>query len=78
MRVGFYAILSIIAAASARALWSFVSDSPSMSGFIALCRRGVVITLDSLELGARNAVAVSMACAVAGIVVGVVGLTGLG
>jgi len=31
-----------------------------------------------MELGARNAVAVSMACAVAGIIVGVVGLTGLG
>ncbi|HSH14353.1 MAG TPA: TRAP transporter large permease subunit, partial [Desulfurivibrionaceae bacterium] len=31
-----------------------------------------------LELGARNAVAVSMACAVAGVIVGVVGLTGLG
>lgn len=30
-----------------------------------------------MELGARNAVAVSIACAVAGIIVGVVGLTGL-
>ncbi len=29
-------------------------------------------------LGARNAVAVSMACAIAGVIVGVVGLTGLG
>ncbi len=36
------------------------------------------LTLDALELGARNAVAVSVACAVAGIIVGVVGLTGLG
>ena len=78
MRVGFYAILSILAAAAARALWTFASDSPSMERFMAMCRRGVVIVLDSLELGARNAVAVSMACAVAGIVVGVVGLTGLG
>ncbi|WP_050526190.1 TRAP transporter permease [Pseudorhodobacter aquimaris] len=78
MRVGFYAILSILAAASARALWTFVSGSPSMAGFIALCQRGLALTLEALELGARNAVAVSMACAVAGIVVGVVGLTGLG
>ena len=78
MRVGFYAILSILAAAAARALWSFASDSPSMDRFVAMCRRGVGVILDSLELGARNAVAVSMACAVAGIVVGVVGLTGLG
>lgn len=45
---------------------------------MALCQRGIALTLQALELGARNAVAVSMACAVAGIIVGVVGLTGLG
>ncbi|MEM8630370.1 MAG: TRAP transporter permease [Pseudomonadota bacterium] len=78
MRVGFYAILSIIAAAAARALWTFAAGGPTLGGFVALCRRGVDLTLQALELGARNAVAVSMACAVAGIIVGVVGLTGLG
>ncbi|WP_377510814.1 TRAP transporter permease [Octadecabacter sp. R77987] len=78
MRVGFYAILSILAAAAARALWSFVAAGPTFAGFIALCQRGFAITLNALELGARNAVAVSVACAVAGIIVGVVGLTGLG
>ncbi len=78
MRVGFYAILSIVAAASARALWTFFASGPSMAGFLTLCRRGLALTLEALELGARNAVAVSMACAVAGIIVGVVGLTGLG
>jgi TRAP transporter 4TM/12TM fusion protein len=78
MRVGFYAIVSIVAAASARALWVFFSDGPTAEKFAALCRRGIELTLQALELGARNAVAVSMACAVAGIIVGVVGLTGLG
>lgn len=78
MRVGFYAILSIMAAAAARALWSFAGDSPDAAGFVSLCRRGIALTLEALELGARNAVSVSMACAVAGIIVGVVGLTGLG
>lgn len=78
MRVGFYAILSILAAASARALWTFAGSGPTMSGFVALCKRGAGLTLEALELGARNAVAVSVACAVAGIIVGVVGLTGLG
>lgn len=78
MRVGFYAILSIMAAAAARALWGFVAKGATLAGFVALCRRGVLLTLAALELGARNAVAVSMACAVAGIIVGVVGLTGLG
>lgn len=78
MRVGFYAIVAIVAAASARALWTFVASGPTASGFVDLCRRGIALTLEALELGARNAVAVSMACAVAGIIVGVVGLTGLG
>jgi TRAP transporter 4TM/12TM fusion protein len=78
MRVGFYAIVSIVAAASARALWVFFANGPTAAGFAALCRRGIELTLQALELGARNAVAVSMACAVAGIIVGVVGLTGLG
>lgn len=34
--------------------------------------------LNALETGARNALPVSIACAVAGVVVGIVGLTGLG
>ncbi|MFD0979404.1 TRAP transporter permease [Tropicimonas aquimaris] len=78
MRVGFYAIVSIIAAAVARALWTFATSGPTLDGFAALCRRGGELLIKALELGARNAVAVSMACAVAGIIVGVVGLTGLG
>jgi TRAP transporter 4TM/12TM fusion protein len=78
MRVGFYAVLSVIAAASARALWRYATDQPTMVGLIALCKRGLSLTAQAMELGARNAVAVSMACAVAGIIVGVVGLTGLG
>ncbi|WP_425101519.1 TRAP transporter permease [Tropicibacter sp. S64] len=78
MRVGFYAILSIIAAASARALWTFVASGPTASGFVDLCKRGIGLTVEALDLGGRNAVAVSVACAVAGIIVGVVGLTGLG
>lgn len=78
MRVGFYAILAVMAAASARALWDVTRAGLTVSSFTALCVRGVVQTLQALELGARNAVAVSVACAVAGIIVGVVGLTGLG
>ncbi|MBY5973744.1 TRAP transporter permease [Ferrimonas balearica] len=78
MRVGFYAILSIIAAASARALWTFLASGPTASGFVAMLKRGIKLTFEALDLGARNAVAVSVACAVAGIIVGVVGLTGLG
>jgi TRAP transporter 4TM/12TM fusion protein len=78
MRVGFYAIVAVLAAAGLRALWAFQRDQPSLGGFATLCRKGGALTLRALELGARNAVAVSLACAVAGIIVGVVGLTGLG
>ena len=78
MRVGFYAIVAVMAAAAARALWTFSRDAPSVEGFFTLCKRGGALTLEALELGARNAVAVSVACAVAGVIVGVVGLTGLG
>ncbi len=78
MRVGFYAILSVMAAAGAKALWDFTRGTSQADGFAALIGRGVRVTLEALELGARNAVAVSIACAVAGIIVGVVGLTGLG
>ncbi len=78
MRVGFYAIVAVMAAAAARALWTFSKDALSVEDFIAMCKRGGALTLEALELGARNAVAVSVACAVAGVIVGVVGLTGLG
>jgi TRAP transporter 4TM/12TM fusion protein len=78
MRVGYYAILAVIAAAVLRGVLNWISEGASMQGLIALAKAGVIKTGEALELGARNAVAVSMACAVAGIVVGVVGLTGLG
>jgi TRAP-type uncharacterized transport system fused permease subunit len=68
----------VVAAASAKALWVFLAQGPTRAGFVALCGRGIGLSLQAMELGARNAVAVSMACAVAGVIVGVVGLTGLG
>jgi TRAP transporter 4TM/12TM fusion protein len=78
MRVGFYAIVSICVVAGTHALWQFYIGNPSLAGLKTLCRQGLQLTVKALELGARNAVAVSLACAVAGIIVGVVGLTGLG
>ncbi|ETW10963.1 hypothetical protein ATO8_19484 [Roseivivax marinus] len=78
MRVGFFAIVAVVASAVLRALMSYLREGPTRSGAVALLRTGVDKTLEALELGARNAVAVSVACALAGIIVGVVGLTGLG
>ena len=84
MRVGFWAIISVLAVAALRyAIWFFYvapqnGEKASHDRLKAALANGVRITIAALELGAKNAVAVSMACAVAGIIVGVVGLTGLG
>ncbi|MFN3984125.1 MAG: TRAP transporter permease [Rhodocyclaceae bacterium] len=84
MRVGFYAVVSIVGVAALRHLAWFLLFAPrqgqpvTASATAALLVKGGRLLLQGLSLGARNAVAVSMACAVAGIIVGVVGLTGLG
>ncbi|MDR5865409.1 TRAP transporter permease [Halomonas koreensis] len=84
MRVGYYAILTMLAVAALRfAVWFFFvaprrGEPASGAALWQAVLHGLRKVLDGLELGARNAVAVSMACAVAGIIVGVVGLTGLG
>lgn len=84
MRVGFWAIISVLAVAALRyAVWFFYvapqnGEKVSHDRLKVALANGVRITIAALELGAKNAVAVSMACAVAGIIVGVVGLTGLG
>jgi TRAP transporter 4TM/12TM fusion protein len=84
MRVGFWAIVSVIAVAGVRGAWQVLVADPRNGHAVtratirASVMRGARMIVESLELGARNAVAVSVACAVAGIIVGVVGLTGLG
>lgn len=84
MRVGYYAVVTIVAVAVIRyALWFFFvaprqGEPVTVTAVKDVIRAGFAKLIEGLELGARNAVAVSMACAVAGIIVGVVGLTGLG
>ncbi|WP_218132160.1 TRAP transporter permease [Roseicitreum antarcticum] len=83
-RVGFWAIVSVIAVAGLRAAVTMAFLDPKRGKPLTTQRimdgtkDGIALILRALELGARNAVAVSIACAVAGIIVGVVGLTGLG
>ncbi|HUF57798.1 MAG TPA: TRAP transporter fused permease subunit [Thermohalobaculum sp.] len=83
-RVGFWAIVSMVVVAGLRAAVELVWIEPrrggglSAAGLAGSIRGGIELLINALALGARNAVAVSMACAVAGIIVGVVGLTGLG
>jgi TRAP transporter 4TM/12TM fusion protein len=84
MRVGFYAVVSVVAVAVLRYLAWFFVFGPRQGHAVDWARTrhmvgtGVRLLIEGLSLGARNAVPVSMACAVAGIIVGVVGLTGLG
>lgn len=79
MRVGFWAIIAVIAVTGLRGAWTLAADGPLTGARLrASIMSGLRMIFESLELGARNAVAVSIACAVAGIIVGVVGLTGLG
>ncbi|WP_017430901.1 TRAP transporter permease [Vreelandella jeotgali] len=84
MRVGYYAIVTIISVAVLRfAVWFWFvgprrGEPVTAPRLYRAIRGGLIRLLQGLELGARNAVSVSMACAVAGIIVGVVGLTGLG
>ena len=83
-RVGFWAIISVIAVTALRAGFTLLVLDPREGKLLTADRlrasllNGVRLMGQALELGARNAVAVSVACAVAGIIVGVVGLTGLG
>lgn len=82
MRVGFYAVVGIIGIAGLNGLYLAYkqgrADNQLGQALTHALREGVVKLLQGLELGARNAVPVSIACAIAGIVVAVVGLTGLG
>jgi len=78
MRVGFYAIVALLLAAGTRAFWRLIRAEGSGGEAGKAVQEAVHIVARGLQLGARNAVAVSVACAVAGIIVGVVGLTGLG
>ena len=83
-RVGFWGIVSVIAVTALRAGYRLLVSDPAQGMPLTGARLraslwdGIVLMGRALELGARNAVAVSVACAVAGIIVGVVGLTGLG
>jgi TRAP transporter 4TM/12TM fusion protein len=86
LRDGLHFILPVAALVTALLL----HVSPMMAGFVAVVstwvasalrrssRMGVGKILAALERGARNAIVVSVACAAAGIIVGVVGLTGQG
>ena len=86
-RVGFLSCLAMVALAGGRATWDRIMRLKDLEQGPGRLRRqspyewlrgGIVRTVDSFVLACRNALPVSLACAVAGIIVGIVGLTGLG
>ena len=87
-RVGFLSCIAIVALAGGRALWDRgavrlrAPPGPGRpgrrAGARAWLRGGLTGIGDGFVLAGRNTLPVTLACAVAGIIVGVVGLTGLG
>lgn len=80
--VGYVAILSILGVSVLRFflrryVFSQQGEEEERKPLKAL-RSGVGNVIEALESGAKNAVPVSIACAIAGVVVGMIGLTGLG
>jgi len=85
MMAGFVAVLSTVAASLAAnsIRWAASArrhpqDDPDRLSLLQFGLREFKQTLGALEKGARNAVMVSVACAAAGIIVGMVTLTGMG
>jgi len=80
-RVGFIAIVSIVAVSLVRwAIRRFVLgiDDGGRQGVWPALRQGLANIVQAFGSAARNAVPVSVACAIAGVVVGMITLTGLG
>jgi TRAP transporter 4TM/12TM fusion protein len=82
MMAGFVAVVSTLAtslaAETVRWLRSARADRAERKSVAQFAGHQVRQTLTALERGARNAVMVSVACAAAGIIVGMVTLTGMG
>ncbi len=90
-RVGFLSCLAIAALAGGRAVWdrggirasarpapADTAHAPPRPSVLEWLHGGVTRLVDGFVLAGRNTLPVTLACAVAGIIVGVVGLTGLG
>ncbi len=78
MMAGFVAVMStLIISILANGIRWMVADKPK-TGFVSFCRGQGASIVKALENGAKNAVMVSVACAAAGIIVGMVSLTGMG
>ena len=86
-RVGFLSCVAVAALAGLRAAWDRATPGNQMNSkpedvahdpLAGWVRGGLVRIVDAFVIAGRNMLSVSLACAVAGIIVGVVGLTGVG
>ena len=82
-RVGFLSCVAIALLAAARAAWDRLRGpgggaAPATEATVMWVRGGAARIVDGFVLAGRNTLPVTLACAIAGIIVGVVGLTGLG
>ncbi|MCF8105321.1 MAG: TRAP transporter permease, partial [Desulfohalobiaceae bacterium] len=84
MRAGFVAVMStlLVSMVANAVMWTaraaFTSGSPQRLTLKEFARKELSQIISGLEKGARNAIMVSVACAAAGIIVGMVTLTGMG
>ncbi|MCF8040156.1 MAG: TRAP transporter permease [Desulfohalobiaceae bacterium] len=84
MRAGFVAVIStlLVSLAANAVMWTaratFMGGDTQRLTLKEFSRRELNQVVSALEKGARNAVMVSVACAAAGIIVGMVTLTGMG
>ena len=79
-RVGFLSCVAVAALAALRAVWdrTLRGNQGGSRAFTGWVGGGIVRIVDGFVRAGRNTLPVSLACAVAGIIVGIVGLTGLG
>lgn len=82
LRVGFWAIMSIIAVAVLKYSYDWLrhtaGNDTRRTPIPQALLMGLMKLVEACHAGARNALGVSIACAIGGIIVGVIGLTGLG
>ncbi|WP_207747542.1 TRAP transporter permease [Pelagibacterium limicola] len=81
LRVGFWAIISVVAIAVLKYSYDWLRNRPGDETRLPIgeaLKAGALMLVTACRLGARNALTVSIACAIGGIIVGVIGLTGLG
>jgi TRAP transporter 4TM/12TM fusion protein len=81
LRVGFWAIMSVVVIAILKYSYDWLRNRPDTEARLPIAdalKAGFFKMVKACELGAHNALTVSIACAIGGIIVGVIGLTGLG